>query len=264
MDLDYVDFVDSHIHLDLVARAEPERLDWLRKVGCLPVSWAFAENVQSAADLERTLHLQRETIHRLNAGGLPCFFLCGVHPRNITADLKPGAIAGLLSPFLDDRLCLGIGEIGLETASGHEKEIFAAQLELAERAVEQNKVLGVHTPRHDKPRVTREILTVLETFPALASRLVIDHCTPETLGGVVNRGFWAGVTMSPIKTSAAELHRMIRRHPDHLDRIMLNTDSGSLFYEDLYNIYADATLPDKLKTGLVKHNALDFYRIFRP
>jgi hypothetical protein len=260
VNLNYINFVDSHMHLDLVQESSPDRIQWIKKVHCLAVSWAFAKHIDTATDLHRALGLQRETIHRLNDAGLPCFYLSGVHPRNIPADLRPEAIADLIMGHLDDNLCLGMGEIGLETASNREKDIFSAQMALAPQVTGRNKVIGIHTPRNDKQRVTREILALLENLPDLSDTIVIDHCTLQTIGTVLERGFRAGITVSPVKTSGDELRRIVAKHPDHLDRIMLNTDSGDLFYEDLYTIFMDSGMPKNLKTALARDNALIFYK----
>lgn len=260
MNQNFINFVDSHIHLDLVEKSDPDRIQWIKKVHCLAVSWAFAKHIDTTADLRRALALQRETIHRLNAGGLPCFYLSGVHPRNIPPDLKPEAVADLLMGHLDDNLCLGMGEIGLETASNREKDIFSAQMALAPQIIGRNKVIGIHTPRKDKQRVTREILALLENLPDLGDTIVIDHCTLQTIGTVLERGFWAGITISPVKTSGGELHQIVEKHRDHQHRIMLNTDSGDLFYENLYMVFMNPGIPESLKTALTRDNALIFYK----
>ncbi|ACN14707.1 putative cytoplasmic metal-dependent hydrolase (TatD family protein) [Desulforapulum autotrophicum HRM2] len=260
MNLNHINFVDSHMHLDLVQKSDPDRIQWIKKVHCLAVSWAFAKHIDTTADLHRALALQRETIHHLNSTGLPCFYLSGVHPRNIPPDLKTGAVADLIMENIDDKLCLGMGEIGLETASNREKDIFSAQMSLAPQIIGRDKVIGIHTPRKDKQRVTREILALLENLPDLRDSIVIDHCTLQTIGTVLEQGFRAGITVSPVKTSGGELRQIVARYPDHLDRIMLNTDSGDLYYEDLYMVFMDPGMPESLKTALTRDNALIFYK----
>jgi hypothetical protein len=41
---------------------------------------------------------------------------------------------------------------------------------------------------------------------------------------------------------------------------MLNTDSGSIFYEDLYSLYLSEHISEDIKTNLVKRNALSFFK----
>lgn len=254
-------FVDSHVHLDLVYRYQPDRIEWYRQVGCLPVSWAFAEHVHNVADLKAILKKQRETIHELRKKGLGCFYLTGIHPRNIPPDLIPEKIEKILMPFLEDPMCLGIGEIGLELASQQEKEIFAAQLEMARQISRHNKILGVHTPRNDKARVTREVLSILKGFKAWHRSIVVDHCLPDTISEILENGFWAGITLSIGKASVDDLNQIVKDHPNRIERMMLNTDSGIKFSEDLYRSYLSQPYPDDIQSLLYRENALNFFGI---
>ena len=45
-------YIDSHVHLDNIYRAAPERIQWLREQECIPVSWSFAEKIEQKNDLE--------------------------------------------------------------------------------------------------------------------------------------------------------------------------------------------------------------------
>lgn len=254
-----VAFVDSHVHLNLVRSGSPGRIDWLRKVGCMTVSWAFGRHVSSTDDLKASLLDQQKTVHDLCKAGLPCYYLAGIHPRNIPEDMAPEKIEEVLGVFLDDPACLGIGEIGLEYADPREKEFLIAQLEMAPRIAHRDQVFGVHTPRGDKARVTREVLGVLEGFRAWSDCIVVDHCLPDTIADVLGRGFWAGVTLSPGKASFADLERIVADHPGNVGRILLNTDSGSRFNEDLCGLFRSNAYPGDIRKKLFKENAFRFF-----
>ncbi len=261
--MEAIRFIDAHVHLDHLFRDRPECLAGLRSAGCLPVSWAFSKHVETAEELARYLERQSRTLREIARNHLPCRYLTGVHPRNIPPDLRPGDVAGLLRPRLADEGCIGFGEIGLETASGREIDILRAQLDLAGEAGMQDMVIGVHTPRRDKERVAEKILKVLDAYASPGRRIVVDHCTSGILGRVLSMGFWAGVTVSPLKSSMEDLKRMIHEHPDGLDRIMLNTDMGSRFYDDLLRIAGSDALPEEARTALVRDNARRFYGLDR-
>lgn len=251
--------VDSHIHLDSVYAQHPDIISWFKKIHCLPLSWAHCREVTSAADIKRYLRRQAETIAAINTTGLQCLYLTGIHPRNITSDMHPEKIHDLLAPYLDDPLCIGVGEIGLETGSAQEKEVLRAQLELGEEITQRDKVFGMHTPRQNKAAITGATLAMLVDFRHFHDSIVIDHCSRETIGTVLDMGFWAGITLSPVKTSFAELSEMIREQSGHTDRIMLNTDSGRIFYEDLYQFYCSGNHCSRdVKLKLLRDNALHF------
>ena len=252
-------FVDGHLHLDIAAVKDPGRASWLAEKGCLAVSWAFGLKVLSKAALEVYLVAQERVMARLAAEGLAVRFLTGVHPRNIPADFVREAVPGLLRPHLAHPLCAGIGEIGLETGSEREKGILAAQLTLAGTDMARGKVIGIHTPRGDKDRITAQLLDFMEDFPLDRNRVVMDHASPSTIGAILERGYFAGITLSPVKTSPAELAAMLEAHASKADRIMVNTDSGLEFHEDLFSLLSSGLLPDEVLRKITRDNALAFY-----
>jgi hypothetical protein len=256
-----VDFVDGHVHLDHTRERQPERLTWLRQVGCLPVSWAFSHRADSVQDLRAYLSARVKTFEAVRAGGLACYHLVGVHPRTIPPDLAPEAVRALLLPFLDDPFCRGLGEIGLETGSSREAEILEAQLALAPEIEQRDQVLGLHTPREDKARVLDQTLALLEPYRRWHDRILLDHLTPDTLPVALAAGFWAGMTLSPAKCSAADVEIAAARLPGLTDRLLLNTDSGGRFFEDLYRFHQQGALPNDLRRRLCRDNALRFFRL---
>jgi len=258
-------FVDSHIHLDRLYKKAPAAIPAMRNTGCLPVSWAFGQGIESIEELERYLVHQARTIEEINRKCLPCFFLTGVHPRNIPSDLRPGDVPRLLFPHLDHPLCLGMGEIGLEKGGSQEREILLAHLEMAPEVMNRGQVFGVHTPRADKLPITGLILDILKDFSSFKDRILVDHCTPETIDPVLRSGFWAGITLSPVKSSVCDLQTIAARHPQYLDRMVLNTDSGDALYHDLSDLVrADQPLNREKRAKLTAINACRFYGIWCP
>ena len=251
--------IDSHVHLDLIVRHHPHRIQWLTENNCHVVSWAYFERVASGAHLQECLAAKARCLRTHAASGLECHYLIGVHPRSIPPDLKPEQIPALLEPFLGDSLCKGIGEIGLETGTIQEQEILIAQLEFGRRHIGSGTVIGVHTPRTDKLRMTQTTLGLLDGLTDMAPSLVVDHCTGETIGAVLDAGFWAGVTLSPVKTSWDEMKRIAATFADRIDRIMINTDSGSDFYEDAvrYRHSGDIAAVDRERLSFL--NASTFF-----
>ncbi|QTA91932.1 TatD family hydrolase [Desulfonema magnum] len=251
--------IDSHVHLDHIHKRTPQRIRWMQELGIIPISWAFAMHIETRSDLKKYLRTQADTIQELSRNGFKCFFLSGIHPRNIPSDLKAEDVKTLLAPFLDDPLCLGIGEIGLETGTQREQEILAAQLDMEKTLRHMGKKFGIHTPRNNKPEITKKLLSALSLYPGIETFTVIDHCTPETIDSVLKKGYWAGVTLSPVKASLKDLEKIVSHHPEDLQRILCNTDSGTVFYEDIYMLYrSDAFLPD-MRNKLTFENAFYFF-----
>ena len=256
-----IKFIDSHVHLDHIYSDNPDRIPWIKTAGCTPVSWSFCKPVESVADIKRCLASHARVLRELSDNCFPCYYLAGIHPRNISTDLKPQHVRELILPYLDDPLCLGIGEIGLETGSRREVEILSAHLDLAEEVAGRRKVFGIHTPRKNKTVVTRQTMRLLESYMDYNDRIVIDHCTPRTIGDVLSSGFWAGVTLSPVKTSISDVLDIVSRLGNDLSRMMINTDSGTQFYDDLYTLVL-APEPDlEIKEKITRSNARRFFGI---
>ncbi len=254
-----MEIVDSHVHLDMIQRFHPERIQWLKENHCRVVSWAYFAPPDSVAQLKTDLQVKARVIQELFSAGLTCDYLAGIHPRSIPPDLKPEEIDSLLSPHMDTPRCRGIGEIGLETGDTREEEVFIAQLELGSKFCSMGKVIGIHTPRRNKGAMTERTLQILGQFSDMASSIVIDHCTADIIKGVLESGFWAGVTLSPEKVSWEEMLRIVSLCPDHLDRIMCNSDSGGRFYEDMVRYGRANDLSKPISTKIFKDNALRFF-----
>ncbi len=253
--------VDSHCHLDHILQTHPDRIPWMIEQGCAAVGWSFAHRIDTRADLRAYWASQVEAVEAARRQGLVCAFLVGVHPRNIPGDLAPGHVADLVRPFLDHPLCRGIGEVGLEAGSEREKEILEAHLELVPELAQRGHVLGVHTPRSDKPRVTREVLGVLGRYPAARPLALVDHCTPETAPWVLEAGYRVGLSLSPVKSSVADVAAVLRAYPGSAGRVLLNTDSGTRFFEDLARLARDPGPLGGAAAPVLRDNALRLFRL---
>ena len=256
-----LDLIDSHVHLDLTYAGQPDRLDWIKKYHYLPVSWAFGARINTTDDLANYLTFQKATIHGISNAGIPCYYLSGIHPRNIPNDLDVSQIPKILGPYLDDPLCRGIGEIGLETGSDQEIDVLTAQMEMAYTLINKEKIFGIHTPRNNKQTITSQLLSILDPFLSMKDHMVIDHCTPDTIGEVLKRGYWAGITVSPVKSSESDIIEILNKYEKYSNRIMVNTDSGGQFFEDLFQLSESPNIEETIKRQILKENALTFFKL---
>jgi len=253
--------IDSHVHLDMIERYHPNRIQWLKENECCVISWSYFERAHSFLQLKECLESHAQCIRKHYAGGLDCFYLAGIHPRCISADLKPEQVGPLLKPCLEDSLCKGIGEIGLETGDAKEQEIFIAQIEIGRVFSKHGKIIGVHTPRSNKPLITETTLKILARFPDVSASIVVDHCTLETVSTVLDAGLWAGISLSPIKASWDEMRHMASICSDRICRIMCNTDSATNFYEDVVQLSRSNDLPGPIRESLFCRNAAHFFNV---
>ncbi len=250
---------DSHMHMDLVFLSSSKRVEWLIRNNCTCISWAFGKSITSDQDLQSYLRRQHEIVQDLNTLTLKTYYLTGIHPRNIYPDLTPEKVETFLLPHLDDDLCLGIGEIGLETGSQQEKELFIAQLEFASKLDVNRYKIGIHTPRKKKIEITTTILELLKSHEQLKPRIVMDHLGTETISSVLNSGYIGGVTLAPEKSSLKDLKNMIESIPGFSENIMCNSDSSTEVIEDFINASHDIEINQTVKDKLFYHNARNFW-----
>jgi predicted metal-dependent TIM-barrel fold hydrolase len=89
---------------------------------------------------------------------------------------------------------VAVGEIGYDSMTPAEDEVFAHQLGLA---VEHDLPALVHTPHRDKARGTLRTLDVVKESGIDPGRVVVDHLNEVTVGDVVGSGCWMGFSIYP-------------------------------------------------------------------
>ena len=107
----------------------------------------------------------------------------------------------LIPEFLGRPNVLGIGEIGLNRNTRNELTVLEHHVELA---VRHDQLILVHTPHlEDKLKGTRLILDLLSSHRGVRpERVIIDHVEEHTIQHVLDRGFWAGITLYPDSKSS--------------------------------------------------------------
>jgi len=251
--------IDSHTHLDILHRHNPEQVEWMKENRYVPVSWSYGGRADSVGALGDYFRGHAALVYGLNNRGFSCFYLAGVHPRCITPDLRPHHIPELLLRYLEDPLCVGIGEIGLETGSPIEEDILSAQLALHDEVAGMVRKFGIHTPRSDKETLTERTLSILSSHPGIETVSVIDHCNLKTLPQVLAKGFHAGITLSPMKTSLDEMETVVGSHRQDLERIMCNTDSGRELFRDLHGLSSSLRFARGARQQLTYDTACCFF-----
>jgi hypothetical protein len=114
---------------------------------------------------------------------------------------------------------VAVGEIGYDSMTADEDEVFAHQLALA---VEFDLPALVHTPHRDKSRGTLRTLDVVRESGIEPGRVVVDHLNEVTVGDVVDSGCWMGFSIYPdTKMSPERMVRILRQIGSH--RVLVNS-----------------------------------------
>ena len=114
---------------------------------------------------------------------------------------------------------VAVGEVGYDSMTPEEDEVFAAQLALA---VGYDLPALVHTPHRDKRRGTERTLDVVKESGIEPGRVVVDHLNEVTIGLVAGTGCWAGFSIYPdTKMSPPRMVAILQEYG--LDRMLVNS-----------------------------------------
>jgi uncharacterized protein len=117
-------------------------------------------------------------------------------------------VLDVLPRYLAKDRVVAVGEVGYDSMTPAEDEVFAAQLALA---VEYDLPVLVHTPHRDKQRGTRRTLDVVRESGIDPGRVVIDHLNEVTVALVADSGCWMGFSIYPdTKMSPTRMAAVLR------------------------------------------------------
>lgn len=128
-------------------------------------------------------------------------------------------VLSLLPRYLAKDGVVAVGEVGYDSMTPAEDEVFAAQLALA---AEHDLPVLVHTPHRDKQRGTRRTLDVVRESGLGPHRVVVDHLNEVTVGLAADSGCWLGFSIYPgTKMSPPRMTAILREYG--LTRILVNS-----------------------------------------
>jgi len=125
----------------------------------------------------------------------------------------------LLPRYLAKDRVVAVGEIGYDSMTPEEDEVFAAQLELA---CANDLPALVHTPHRDKLLGTQRSLDVIKESGIEPGRVVLDHLNEVTVDVVAGSGCWMGFSIYPdTKMSPDRMVVILTQYG--LDRMLVNS-----------------------------------------
>lgn len=211
--------IDSHVHADTRPYEDFEKM----AVAGIDTAVTCAHDPlkMSVSDVvfDHWHRILNNDVKRAGENGLKLYVALGIHPRSISNDFER-ALEKLPS-FLENDSVVAVGEIGLETTSESEKNIFKKQLQLAEAL--KMKVI-VHTPRTNKKEVTGITTSIIEEFidPEM---VVIDHVDNTIVDDVIDMGAMLGLTVQPKKMTPDEAVSILDEYG--FEKFSLDSDMSS-------------------------------------
>jgi predicted metal-dependent TIM-barrel fold hydrolase len=197
-------YFDPHIHM--VSRVTDD-YETLAKMGCVgmsePAFWAGFD--RGSVDGFRDYFRQLTEFEPKRAGwfGLQHYTWLCINAKEAENVALSREVIAMIPEFLDKPGVLGIGEIGLNKNTKNESIVFLEHLDLAMKTNEQ---ILIHTPHlDDKYQGTRMILDMLCGDARIDhSRVLVDHVEEHTIRLVLEKGFWAGMTLYPVTKCTPE------------------------------------------------------------
>ncbi len=114
---------------------------------------------------------------------------------------------------------VAVGEVGYDSMTPEEDEVFAAQLGMAEEA---GLPVLVHTPHRDKLAGTRRTLDVVRESGLAPERVLVDHLNETNVALVRDAGAWAGFSIYP--DTKMDEHRMVALLQEYgTERMIVNS-----------------------------------------
>ena len=189
-------YIDPHIHM--VSRTTDDYAR-MAQAGCIaitePAFWAGFDRSSAQGFYDYFRQLTEYEPKRAAQFGIQHYTWLCINPKEADDPGFARDVISLIPDFLKSENVLGIGEIGLNKNTKNEMIILEEQIALAES---HNQMVLVHTPHlEDKLKGTRLIMDALTASNIDPGRILIDHVEEHTVAEVLDRGFWAGMTLYP-------------------------------------------------------------------
>jgi uncharacterized protein len=258
-----MDYIDPHIHM--VSRTTDDYAT-LARMGCVamsePAFWAGFDRGSVDGFRDYFRQLTEVEPKRAAAYGIQHFTWLCINAKEAENVSLSREVIAMIPEFLDAANVIGIGEIGLNKNTKNEATVFLEHLDLAAK---HRQLILIHTPHlEDKYQGTRMILDMLQSDSRIdPSRVLVDHVEEHTIGEVLDRGFWAGMTLYPVtKCTPARAADMIAKYGT--DRLMANSagdwgPSKPTAVPDLIFEMRRRHFPESTIRKIVYENPLEFF-----
>jgi len=192
-----VRYIDHHAHM--VSRTTDD-YQQLALTGCVAVTepsfWAGWD--RSCGDSVEDYFRQLTEFEPKRAAqfGIQHYTWLAINPKEADDRELSRDVLTRIPKFLDRPTVLGIGEIGMNRITRNEIATYTEQVELA---IAHRQLILIHTPHlEDKLKGTRISIDVLGKYRDLdPGRVLIDHAEEHTIEMILDRGYWAGLTLYP-------------------------------------------------------------------
>jgi predicted metal-dependent TIM-barrel fold hydrolase len=211
--------IDAHIHADTRPYEDFEKMAIAGVETAVTCAHDPLRMSSSDVVLDHINRIMENDTIRAAKNGLKLYSAIGIHPRSISHDYQK--VLDKLPELLDKNNVVAIGEIGLESGTELEVEVFKQQLQLAQ---DLGRKVIVHTPRTHKKEITKKTVSLIEDMID-TSLVQLDHVDGSIVDMVINFEGILGITVQPQKMSPSEAVDMMEEYG--YDKFVLDSDISS-------------------------------------
>ncbi|MEV4317223.1 TatD family hydrolase [Actinocrispum sp. NPDC049592] len=134
-------------------------------------------------------------------------------------DPRCTAVLDVLPRYLAKDGVVAVGEVGYDSMTPAEDEVFARQMQLA---IEHELPALVHTPHRDKLAGTHRTLAVVNESGIAPEMVAVDHLNEMTVKVVKDSGCWMGFSIYP-DTKMDEIRMVAILREYGTDKVLVNS-----------------------------------------
>ena len=190
--------------------------------------------------------------------GIDVFTGIGINPRNIPRDWKSSIKP--FSDFINKNDIVAIGEVGLESGSNIEKEVFREMVKLGK---DYKLPLIIHTPNENRVKIVKEEIKIIEEIGISKNLVEIDHAGIDIFPLIKEHNLNFGITVKVKRLSENDVLRNIQE----FESGMLNSDvtnvndSDPLAVPKTVKFLRDNNIENNIIEKISENNAKAFFKI---
>lgn len=211
--------IDAHLHADCRPYENFKEMNMAGIDAVVSLAHDPLEMSQSIVSIEHLNRIVYQESKRVEQANIKYYCGVGIHPRAIPQDYE--VVLDKLDSYMKEKHVLAVGEIGLETTSQLEQDVFVKQLQYAD---ENNYNVIVHTPRTNKAEVSKTTIKLLKEN-IRPECVQLDHIDFSIVDMAIDTGFVLGITVQPLKMSPTDTVSMLSEYG--FDQFVLDSDISS-------------------------------------
>ncbi|MEL7237601.1 MAG: TatD family hydrolase [Planctomycetota bacterium] len=187
-----------------------------------PAFWAGFDRDYAETFLDYFKQIAEFEPTRAAEYGIRHFCWLAVNPKEAENLQLTADVVAQYPKYLEYPTVLGIGEIGLHKSTPNEIKSFEMQVQFA---LDHDQLILIHTPHlDDKLRGTTKIVEILDNFDVDPNRVWIDHVEEHTVKIVLDKGYWAGMTLYPLTKMTGQRAADVLEMYGH-ERMLVNSSA---------------------------------------